>query len=86
MSQGTNEVGSHLTLKDDQTLNIVHPFEVGPGEPHFLTYLAETGESNFNRIHGDCLGWTTCATIQLQKNVQQIVPFRLGDVNYVLYL
>lgn len=86
LSQGTNEVGSHLKLKDDQTLNIVHPFEVGPGDPYFLTYLAKTGESNFNRVHGDCLGWSTCATINAVKDATHIVPYRIGDTNYALYL
>lgn len=85
LSSGTNEVGSHLKLKDDQTLNIVRPFMVGPGDPYFLTYLASTGESTFNRIHGDCLGWTTGATLNCVKNATHIVPYRLGDTNFALY-
>lgn len=86
LTKGTNEVGSHLKLKDDQTLDIVHPFEVGPGDPFFLTYLAKTGETNFNRVHGDCLGWTTCATENLVTNATHIIPYRLGNVNYALYI
>ncbi|MCP4154118.1 MAG: hypothetical protein GY757_40705 [bacterium] len=85
LSSGTNEVGSHLKLKDDQKLNIVHPFMVGNGEPYFLTYLADTGESTFNRIHGDCLGWSTCAVKSCAKDVTQIVPYRIGDTNFALY-
>lgn len=86
LSKGTNEVGSHLKLKDDQTLNIVHPFEVGPGDPYFLTYLEKTGESNFNRVHGDCLGWTTCATKACVTGAKHIVPYRIGEINYALYV
>ena len=85
MSAGTNEVGSHLKLKDDQELNIVHPFTVGPGDPYFLTYLAKTGESTFNRVHGDCLGWTTCATLKAVEGATQIVPYRIGETNFALY-
>lgn len=88
LSSGTNEVGSHLQdkLKDAQFLTIVHPFMVGPGEPYFLTYRADTGESTFNRIHGDCLGWTTCATIACPPHATHIVPYRIGDVNFALYV
>ncbi len=86
LSAGTNEVGSHLKLKDDQDLDIVHPFTVGPGAPYFLTYRADTGESTFNRIHGDCLGWTTCATLDCVKNAARIVPYRIGDSNFALYV
>lgn len=86
LSSGTNEVGSHLELKDDQKLNIVHPFMVGPGDPYFLTYLAASGESTFNRVHGDCLGWTTCAIMDCVKDAAQIVPYRIGDTNFALYV
>ena len=86
LTKGTNEVGSHLKLKDDQILDIVHPFEVGPGDPFFLTYLAKTGESNFNRVHGDCLGWTTCATETCITDAKHIVPYRIGETNYALYI
>ncbi|MBX2875462.1 MAG: hypothetical protein KTR30_25320 [Saprospiraceae bacterium] len=86
LSKGTNEVGSHLKLKDDQILNIVRPFEVGPGDPYFLTYLEKTGESNFNKVHGDCLGWTTCATENSVKGAKHIVPYRIGEINYALYV
>lgn len=86
LSAGTNEVGSHLHLANDQTLNIVHPLILGEGEPYFLTYLASTGESTFNRVHGNCLGWTTCATLEAAKNITQIVPYSLGDKQLVLYV
>tara|TARA_B110000211_G_C14085829_1_gene556643 strand:+ start:2375 stop:3301 length:927 start_codon:yes stop_codon:yes gene_type:complete len=86
LSKGTNEVGSHLTLKDDQDLNIVHPFYVGPGDPYFLTYLEKTGESTFNRIHGDCMGWTTCATETGVPKTTQIIPYRIGESNFAIYL
>ncbi|NNF36118.1 MAG: hypothetical protein HKN68_18580 [Saprospiraceae bacterium] len=85
LSQGTNEVGSHLKLKDDQILNIVHPFYVGPGDPYFLTYLASSGESTFNRVHGDCMGWTTCATENCDKDAKAIIPYRIGEVNFAIY-
>ena len=86
LSKGTNEVGSHLTLIDDQTLNIVHPFYVGPGDPYFLTYKADTGESTFNRVHGDCLGWTCNATETCVEGATDIVPYRIGEVNYAIYM
>ena len=86
LSKGTNEVGSHLDLIDDQDLNIVHPFYVGPGDPYFLTYLASTGQSTFNRIHGDCLGWTCNADVLCVKDATDIVPYRIGDVNFAIYM
>ncbi len=86
LSSGTNEVGSHLDLKDDQLLNIVRPFMVGNGEPYFLTYRAETGESTFNRIHGNCLGWNTCATTACVKDASHIVNYRIDETNYALYV
>ena len=86
LSKGTNEVGSHLVLIDDQTLNIVHPFYVGPGDPYFLTYKADTGESTFNRVHGDCLGWTSNATETCVEGATAIVPYRIGEVNFAIYM
>jgi hypothetical protein len=86
LSKGTNEVGSHLTLIDDQSLNIVRPFYVGPGDPYFLTYLASTGESTFNKIHGDCLGWTICATVSCVTGASAIVPYRIGETNFAIYI
>ncbi|XAT60828.1 hypothetical protein GN278_08840 [Rhodobacteraceae bacterium Araon29] len=86
LSAGTNEVGSHLKLKDDQTLNIVRPFMVGSGDPYFLTYLSATGEVRLNRVHGDCMGWTTEATERAFANAETILTYRLGDQNYGLFV
>ncbi len=86
LSEGTNEVGSHLHLKDDQELDIVHPFMVGPGDPYFMTYMASNGEVTLNRVHGNCMGWTTEATVTAATGVSQIVPYRLGEQNYALFM
>jgi hypothetical protein len=86
LSQGSNEVGSYLHLKDDQTLNIVHPFAMENGEPYFLTYLEGSGESTFNRFHANCLGWTTVASITAVTGAKHIVPYRIGSTNLALYV
>ena len=86
LTTGTNEVGTYLDLKDAQDLNIVHPFMVGPGDPYFLTYLAASGETTFNRFHGDCMGWTTVASLTTVKAATQIVPFRIGDNNFAMFV
>lgn len=86
LSKGTNEVGSHLKLKDDQELSIVRPFEIDNGAPYFVTYLPTTGESNFNRVHGNCFGWSTCATITEKTTISDIVLFKVNDKNFILYL
>ena len=86
LSQGSNEVGSYLKLKDDQKLKIVQPFAMENDEPYFLTYLESSGASSFNRFHANCTGWSTVATITAQTDVKQIVPYRIGNKNLSLYL
>lgn len=85
LSQGSSEVGSHLDLKDAQTLDIVHPFYVGKGDPYFLTYIASSGATTLNRVHGDCMGWTTVADETTATGASHIVPWRTGEKNFLVY-
>ena len=86
LAEGTNEVGSHLRLIDDQILNTGSSFYGGSGRSPFSYLLANTGESNFNRVHGNCLGWTACATITATKRTTQAVPYRIVNSNYAPYV
>jgi len=83
-STGTNEVGSYLELKDAQKLDIVRPFYAAGALPHFLTYIASSGVTTLNRIHGDCMGWTTVAESRTQTAAQQIVPYAIGNTTYLI--
>jgi hypothetical protein len=86
LSQGSNEVGSYLSLKDDQKLNIVHSFAMENDEPYFLTYLEDSGESTFNRFHANCTNWSTVSTITAVTGVKHIIPYRIGDTNLAMYI
>jgi hypothetical protein len=86
LSQGSNEVGSYLHLKDDQSLNIVKPFAMDNDEPYFLTYLEGSGESTFNRFHANCSSWSTVASITGVTGAKHILPYRIGDTNLAMYV
>jgi hypothetical protein len=85
LATGTNEVGSYLDLKDAQKLDLVRPFYAGNGLPHFLTYIASSGVTTLNRVHGDCMGWTTVFEGRTENNAQQIVPYAIGDTTYLIF-
>jgi len=85
LSVGSNEVGSYLDLENAQELDIVHPFYGTDLSPHFMTYIAKSGLLTLNRVHGDCLGWTTVASTEVQSGAQRIVPFAIEGANYLLF-
>lgn len=60
------------------------PFYMGAGNPYFVTYK-KSGDTTFNRIHGDCLGWTKEASYSTVTGADLVVPFRRGAENYVLF-
>ena len=80
-SQGSHPVGTHLNLPQD--LDAVAAFFMDGGDPYFVTYK-KSGETTFNRIHGDCLGWTQEATLSTVEDADLVVPFRIDNTNYVL--
>jgi hypothetical protein len=80
-SQGSHPVGTHLNLPQD--LDTVAAFSMDGGDPYFVTYK-RSGETTFNRIHGDCLGWTQEAALSTEGDAGLVVPFEIGSVNYVL--
>ncbi|MBU7001103.1 MAG: hypothetical protein HXS41_06005 [Theionarchaea archaeon] len=80
-SQGSHPVGTHLNLPQD--LDTVAAFSMNGGDPYFVTYK-KSGETTFNRIHGDCLGWTQEAALSTVEDASLAVPFQIGSMNYVL--
>ncbi|MGC1121148.1 MAG: hypothetical protein WBA22_08640 [Candidatus Methanofastidiosia archaeon] len=80
-SQGSHPVGTHLNLPQD--LDAVAAFSMDGGDPYFVTYK-KSGETTFNRIHGDCLGWTQEAALSTGEDAGLVVPFEIGSINYVL--
>lgn len=80
-SQGSHPVGTHLNLPQD--LDAVAAFSMDGGDPYFVTYK-KSGETTFNRIHGDCLGWTQEAALSTVKDADLVVPFEIDSSNYVL--
>ena len=83
-SAGTVEVGSLLgpegttgqlqDLKDSQTLTSCEPFIFGNGDPYFVTYISASGATTLNRFHGDCLGWTTVASLTAETGGKLVTP------------
>jgi hypothetical protein len=80
-SQGSHPVGTHLDLPQD--LDAVAAYSMEGEDPYVITYK-KSGETTFNRIHGDCLGWTQEAALSTVKDADLVVPFQLDSVNYVL--
>lgn len=80
-SQGSHPVGTHLDLPQD--LDVVAAFTMGGGDPYFVTYK-KSGETTFNKIHGDCLGWTQEAALSTVNDADIVAPFQLDSANYVL--
>lgn len=85
-SLGTVEVGTRLQdqIEDPKKVDIAESFTMNGGDPYFVTYM-KTGMTTWNRIHGDCQGWTREAAVVAVKDATQIVPYRLGNDNYVLF-
>ena len=94
LSAGTVEVASLVgaeattgqlqDLKDAQSLTTCAPFTFGGGDPYFATYLAKTGEITLNRFRGDCLGWTTVASLNGKQGGKLLTPVSVSPTS--LYL
>lgn len=80
----SNEVGTQMNLEDAQKLDIVRAFYQDGGAPYFLTYM-KSGKTTFNRVHGDCLGWTTEARLTAGEDASQIVTYRIGGQSFALF-
>ena len=83
LSTGTAEVGTNLSLKDAQKLQIVQPFYLGNGDPYFVTYKSN-GEVTLFRFHSDCLGWTQVADLSSKSGASQMVPLATGGKVFLL--
>lgn len=81
-SQGIHVVIFYHDLLLD--FDAMSPFYMGEGNPYFVTYK-KSGDTTFNRIHGDCRGWTKEASLSTVTGADLVVPFRLGAENYVLF-
>jgi hypothetical protein len=83
LAQGTVEVGSLVgaegstgqlqDLKDAQKLTHCEPFVLGH-DPYFVAYISSSGAMTLNRFHGDCLGWTTEASLKAQARGTAVAP------------
>lgn len=84
LANGTVEVGALVgaegttgqlqSLTDAQSLTNCEPFVFGPGDPYFVTYISKSGAMTLNRFHGDCLGWTTEASLTAQTGGTAVTP------------
>lgn len=85
-SQGSVEVGTYMQdqLDDPKNIDIVEPFTMGGGEPHFVTYL-KSGKTQCFRIHADCQGWTKQAELETEKNASIVVPYQIGEERFMLF-
>lgn len=85
-SEGSVEVGTHLEnqLDDPKNVDIVEPFTMGGGEPHFVYYF-KTGKTQLFRIHADCQGWTKQADAETEKNATLVVPYQVGSDQFILF-
>lgn len=81
-SQGGHPVGRHLDLSFD--LNLVAPFYMNGGDPYFVTYK-NNGETVYNKIHGDCLGWTKQADMKSPAKCNIVCPFTVGPDQFILF-
>jgi len=83
-SKGTHEVCSYMNLKDAQLLDIVSPFSLAGGDPHFLAYK-KSGETTLYRIHSNCVGWTEVASVDAMPGATHIVPVQANDTQLFLF-
>jgi hypothetical protein len=96
LSAGTAEVGSLVgaeattlplqDLKDAQTLTTCEPFTFGNGDPYFATYESKNGEITLNRFHGNCLGWTTVATVAGKKGCKLLTAVAVSPTSLYLII
>jgi hypothetical protein len=83
-SQGTVEIGSYLKLEDALELDLVRAFYLDRSSPYFVTYI-KNGKTTVNRFHGDCLGWTTEATLDTVAGATQLVPVPEGEDCFLIF-
>jgi hypothetical protein len=80
--QGSHPVGTHLDLPLD--LDSVASFYMNGGDPYFITYK-KNAQTTYNRIHGDCLGWTQQAGMNSAENCNVLCPFTVGSEQFALF-
>jgi len=79
----SSEIGTHLTLADAATLTSCDPFLLADGHPGFTTCRPD-GHITFNRVHPDCRGWTTEATLEAAFGPTHLVHWRTSNRAFVL--
>jgi hypothetical protein len=86
-AMGSVEVGSYLQAQLPDALSITHAARVPwtNGEPYLITYIAPTGATVVYRIHADCQGWTSLDASTTERDAAQAIPYRIGEVSYVLF-
>lgn len=86
-AMGSVEVGSYLQAQLPDALAITQAAHVpwASGEPYLLTYVASSGATVVYRIHADCQGWTRLHACTTELGAAQAIPYRIGDVSYVLF-
>ncbi|HXZ02496.1 MAG TPA: hypothetical protein VEI03_21055 [Stellaceae bacterium] len=80
----SNEVGTEMDLEDAQQLDICSSFYQNGNTPYFITYM-KNGKTTVNRVHGDCLGWTTEARLTAVKGASQIVTYGIDGQTFALF-
>lgn len=76
---GTVEVATHMELEDAQDLSNVETFQLGTGNPHFVTYLKDAGLLRFYRFHGDCNGWDLVGRTNSKVGAGIVTPISMPD-------
>jgi len=83
---GTVEVGSWLQGLMPDALRVTHTAIVpwAGGDPYLMTYLGDSGLTTLLRIHANCQGWTTVATVTGTTEATLAVAFAVGDHPFIL--
>ena len=76
-------MNEQMPNNQDETL-VVRPLILSQGTPYLVNYLPSTGATNFYRVHGDCQGWSSEASLNDYYRRQPIVTYRLGGRSFAL--
>lgn len=77
------KMNEQMPNNQDETL-VVRPLILSQGTPYLVSYLPSTGATNFYRVHGDCQGWSSEASLNTITDASQIITYRLGGRSFAL--
>jgi hypothetical protein len=84
----SNEVCTKMSKQmpnnQDPTL-IVRPLILNQGTPYLVNYLPGTGATIFYRVHSDCQGWSSEASLNTVTGASDIVTYQLGGRSFALF-